>query len=220
MPGTDDLLREAGAAWRALVDAGTGTSAAEVQQRALRDGEVDARRRRTTLRRRVGAAAVTVAAAAVVAGFVALAHPFDQGWSGGSSASCVGPRIAVDGMPVDGALANEPTEEQVVRPGQDVQVSGRYFLTDCYDTGQKGDPPPYRTVVLTLAAGSHETRIATVHPDHDGAFTVDVTLPKDLRPGLVTLGTDVAVAQDLDLVVAAETPSPSPGPQTSSSTNR
>lgn len=211
MPVTDDRLRDAGAAWRAHVDAGApAPGEAEAHLRAVRHRALDARRRRATLRRRLGAAAVAVGAAAVVAGVVALANPFERGWGGGSSASCVGPMIAVDGTPVDRSLSDPTPEATRVRPGQSVRVTGRYFVTDCYDTGQKGDPPPYRTVVVSLAAGSHETRLATVHPNHQGAFSVDVELPEDLRPGLVTLRTDTPGAQELDLVVTGATPGPTP----------
>jgi hypothetical protein len=208
MSATDDRLRDAGAAWRAHVDAGAAFDESEAPLRALRHAELDARRRRATLRRRLGAAAVAVGAAAVVAGVVALANPFERGWGGGASASCVGPMIAVDGTPVDRSLSDPAPEATRVRPGQSLRVTGRYFVTDCYDTGQKGDPPPYRTVVVSLAAGSHETRLATVHPDHDGAFTVEVGIPKDLGPGLVPLRTDVPVARELNLIVGGATPAP------------
>jgi len=219
MPGTDERLREAGAEWRRHVDAGAPPPGeAEARLSTARHSALDARRRRTTLRRRVGVAAVTVGAAAVVAGVVALAHPFERGWSGGSSASCVPPMIAVDGPPDDRTYFDPPTDAKVVQPGQTVTVSGRYFVTDCYDSGQHGEPPAYRTVRLTLAGGTQKTRLATVHPDHAGAFTVDVEIPDGLAPGLVTLSTDVTVAQDLNLVVVGATPTPSP--QTSSSTNR
>jgi len=218
MSTTDEKLRGPGAAWREQVDAGADASAARAQLRTIRRAELDARRTRAVLRRRLVTAAVAVGAAAVVAGIVALANPFERGWGGGAGASCVGPMIAVDGTPDYRTRFDTPSERKVVRPGQHLRVTGVYFVTDCYDSGQRGNPPAYRKVTLTLTSGAHEARLATVHPDHDGAFSVDVELPEDLAPGLVTLGTDVEVAQHLDLMVAG--PTPTPRPQSSSSTNR
>ncbi len=216
MSTTDEKLREAGVAWRAHVDAGSDAAATEARARAVRHAELDARRKRTVLRRRLATAAVAVGAAAVVAGVVALANPFERGWGGGAAADCAPPLLAVDATPQYRPLDTPAAE--VVRPGQRVQVSGLYFVTDCYDSGQHGDPPPYRTVRLTLTSGAHETPLATVHPDHEGAFSVDVELPADLAPGHATLSTDVDVAQDLTLVVAG--PTSTPRAQSSSSTNR
>ncbi|MGC5168638.1 hypothetical protein [Luteimicrobium sp. DT211] len=220
MPTTDDRLRATGAAWRAHVDgpAPTTVTGPAEPARAASPGPHELRRRRAGRRRRLVALAALSAAAVVLVAFAVLAAPSFRGLQGGSSASCVGPMIAVDGTPDERAHLTPPTEAKVVQPGQTVAVSGRYFVTDCYDTGQKRDPPAYRTVRLTLVSGSHETRLATVHPDQDGAFTTTIRIPAAFPTGPATLHTDTPAAQELELIVSGATSTTRP--QTSSSTNR
>jgi len=161
------------------------------------------RRHRLVALAMVGAAAVTLVA------FAVLAAPSFRGLGGGGgSASCAAPTLTAQGT----------TGHGDVRSGQTLTVTGLYYVTDCYDSGQRGDPPPYGTVRLSLARGTHVVGLSTVHPDHDGAFTTTVRIPEDFPTGPATLRTDTPAARELELVVTRATPSPRP--QSSSSTNR
>ncbi|MFC8733666.1 hypothetical protein ACFT5B_14520 [Luteimicrobium sp. NPDC057192] len=213
MSTTDEKLREAGAAWRDHVDTEPRPALSHARPPASDRGG----RRRLVRRRLLGAALPVAAVAVIVGALVALDNPLDGGWTRGSNASCVGPMIAVDGKPVDSSLADPAPQAKVVRQGQSLRVTGAYFVTDCYDTGQRGDPPPYGTVTLTLTAGAHATRLAAVHPDHDGSFTTTVRIPADFPTGPAMLSTDASATRDVDLVVTRVAV---PGPQSSSSTNR
>jgi hypothetical protein len=97
---------------------------------------------------------------------------------GGAAASCAGPVVSARGSSgVHGPV--------VVRPGQKLELRGRYFLSDCYDTGQSGSPPPIRAVHLTfVAADGKRTPLATAHPSGAlGRFATEIRVPTTAAPG-------------------------------------
>jgi hypothetical protein len=69
--------------------------------------------------------------------------------------------------------------------GDQVQVGGRWFAADCYDTGQSGMPPPLTNLSLQLSQAGRSWTVAS-GIDASGSeytFITAVRLPHDLHPG-------------------------------------
>jgi hypothetical protein len=106
-----------------------------------------------------------------------------------SAASCAGPVVSVGGWsPAQGTV--------IVRRGQQLELRGRYFLSDCYDAGQPGSPPPVRAVHLAfVAADGKRTPLATAHPSGAlGRFATEIRVPSDAAPGHGRITATSAVA--------------------------
>jgi hypothetical protein len=128
----------------------------------------------------------------------------------GPSASCVGPQIAVGGpgaLPGPGPrTADQDGTPVVLRPGDDVTVSGRWFFRGCHDTGASTGcsapdrPPPEkpsRGVRLVLVQGSRSWVLGTA--DAGGARSSyrarwEVTVPNDVGTGPALLRAKTAEA--------------------------
>jgi hypothetical protein len=78
-----------------------------------------------------------------------------------------------------------------IRPGEELTIKGRFFLADCYDTGQQGTPPPMRHVVLRIRQHGHTWRlgVADARPDPLGTISWRVHIPRGVRPGAAVLVT-------------------------------
>jgi hypothetical protein len=82
-------------------------------------------------------------------------------------------------------------------PGDDVTVTGGAFLTDCYDQGEGGTPPPYQDIAISLApVATPESGLPLGDADADaeGGFELTVRIPDDmaLGPAQLTAGTATA----------------------------
>ena len=79
-------------------------------------------------------------------------------------------------------------------PGDDVTVTGGAFVTDCYDQGEGGTPPPQHDIGVSVApkdAAASGVPLGTVDADDDGRFELTVQVPDDMPtgPAIVTAGT-------------------------------
>ncbi len=103
---------------------------------------------------------------------------------GAAGADCVGPEITYDVRPV--------------AAGQVVRVTGEYWGTDCYDTGNRPrdegvlGPPQTDIEVVVLQDGVGPV-VARGDADADYRFVVDVPIPGSLHAGTVII---VARADD------------------------
>ena len=104
--------------------------------------------------------------------------------AGVAGAACVGPQLSYDVAPV--------------APGQVVRVTGEYWGTDCYDTGNRprdegvlGPPQPDIEVVV-LQDGVGQV-VARGDADVDYRFVVEVPITGPLHAGTVII---VARADD------------------------
>jgi hypothetical protein len=102
--------------------------------------------------------------------------------SDSGAGSCISPR-----------LSPSPT---VASPGAQIQITGTAFVANCADVRVRGVSPipksvPLDKVTLIVKAGDDVAHpVATVTPDANGNFTVEVTLPHDLPAGPAKLITD------------------------------
>ncbi len=104
------------------------------------------------------------------------------GSSGGApQASCAGPQVSVS--PATAA------------PGDEVRVRGRFFLTDCYDTGQTGTPPPSQDLAVAFRAGERTVPLATLDAAPDGTIDTTVRVPDDAPPGAAQIAVGSATAE-------------------------
>jgi hypothetical protein len=87
----------------------------------------------------------------------------------GVAAGCGGPEVRL-----------APT---TAAPGDDVRLRARFLWSDCYDTGQRGTPPPLRGVPVTFQADGRTVRLATVDAEPDGSLDMVVRVPEDAAPG-------------------------------------
>lgn len=101
-----------------------------------------------------------------------------------------------------------------VRSGAVVTVKGKFFLADCYDTGQQGTPPPMKHVVLKLRQHGHVWRlgVADAKADPLGTISWRVHIPRGVRPGTARFVTgeftsDVHVYRARHRAAPAATPS-------------
>jgi hypothetical protein len=80
-------------------------------------------------------------------------------------------------------------------------MRGRFFLADCYDTGQSGHPPAIAEVRLVFVArDGRQVALSTVHPSGSlGRFATVVMIPADAAPGRGRIRADPA--QPLAVVV-------------------
>jgi hypothetical protein len=95
-----------------------------------------------------------------------------------SAASCVGPQIDYS---VDS-----------VSPGQVVRVTGMYWGTDCYDTGDSRRDSgalgqPQHDIEVLVLQDQDGPVVARGSADRQYRFTVDVLIPGPLRPGTITI---------------------------------
>lgn len=181
MPTIEDRLRDTGRVWRDYVDA---TALQEHSTRTPTRGR--APKRRVVL---IAAAAVVVAAAVPVAGV--LAHRgAEEGGGGGIAASCAGPRLQLVGKQKDSQIA-------VAHAGQELTVTGRFFLDSCNDTNPQLNPTPRPlTLALTLRHGSHVVQLRTVHAHGElGTFRTAVRIPVDFPTGAAQLSTHTPGSQ-------------------------
>ena len=79
-------------------------------------------------------------------------------------------------------------------PGDEVTLTGDNFLTDCYDGGEPGTPPPQQDIGISLAPTAESSPgvpLGTVDADADGHFELTVQVPDDMPtgPALLTAGT-------------------------------
>jgi len=81
------------------------------------------------------------------------------------------------------------TSEGSVRAGSSVTVTGRWFVRECHDTGQRASPnPPIAAVTLVLRArDGREFILTTAHPVDGGSFTAEVTVPQATALGPATI---------------------------------
>ena len=127
--------------------------------------------------------------AALAVGLVVAPLPRDV-----ASASCVGPMLDIGGQ-------HRPT----VTPGQQLTVTGSYFVAGCNDTrgvttggcsAQQAREPvrALKLVTLSIRQHGHEWTLATADADTTarrlGEVTWSVTLPAALQPGRAKLITD------------------------------
>ncbi|QAY70764.1 hypothetical protein [Xylanimonas protaetiae] len=115
--------------------------------------------------RRRAAAVVVVALGALPtsAGCSATASP--------GAASCVAPEVSA---PAGAA------------PGAQIEVDGRHFFDDCFDTGQAGTPAGTTGMepVLTVDGVRHDVDLVEpLDADAEGRWTVRLAVPGDLAPG-------------------------------------
>jgi hypothetical protein len=146
--------------------------------------------------RRVWLGRLVVLAAAV--GGLGLVAPV------GPSASCVGTQIAVggaDALPTPGALRTGGSGDspEVLRSGEDLTVTGRWFFRGCHDTSSSSgcsgatEPPPEkpsRGVRLVLVQGARSWDLGTADAGGPGTsygISWDVTVPADVGTGPAVL---------------------------------
>jgi hypothetical protein len=131
-----------------------------------------------------------------------------------SSAACAGPEIRVTGKAAKGPVAS----------GDTVQISGRYWIGGCDDTGpadggcawfgqseadrEREDPQPYRDLILTLRGPLGRTsqtsiRLAVVPEMVDGRFTVRVIAP-DVPDGTYEITNDRIDFAKVEIVIRSK----------------
>ncbi|GGB22287.1 hypothetical protein GCM10011492_10090 [Flexivirga endophytica] len=181
MPTIDDRLRDTGQAWREHVDAGA-PQAIRPSTRARPSRHT----RRTVL---VAAAAVVVAGVGIpVAGVLARRAADHNGSSGGFAASCAGPQLQLAGE-------REHPGAAVVRAGQTLTVTGRFYLDSCQDTNHAPEPHPL-TVGISLRGHGRTVLLRTVRAHGSlGTFRASVRIPADWPAGKTTLTTRTSGAQ-------------------------
>ncbi|MFC6704749.1 hypothetical protein [Flexivirga alba] len=175
MPTIEERLRDTGRVWREHVDAA-----------APQETSTPARSRRNGSRRRVvlvAAAAVVVAGVGVpVAGVLAhRAADHNQGQQG-FAASCAGPQLRLVGE-------QKRSQISVARAGQELTVTGRFYLDGCQDNGGVGTPRPL-TVILSLRGHNQTVRLRAVLARGElGTFRATVRIPADYPLGTAKLTT-------------------------------
>jgi hypothetical protein len=96
----------------------------------------------------------------------------------GVGASCAAPVVSV--------------APRTSHPGATVEVAGRWFAADCYDTGQPGSPPALTNLRLVVSQRGRAWTVASgfAASGHDYTFHLGVRLPQDLHPGRATLAVE------------------------------
>lgn len=81
-------------------------------------------------------------------------------------------------------------------PGESVTVSVTHQWSDCYDTGQVGNPPPMKQVSVWWRQEGVEAKLGTAVPNRNALATIVVQVPVDAKAGAAELqmGTSAAVA--------------------------
>lgn len=126
--------------------------------------------------------------ALVVAVGVVLAGCGGAGDGVSGSATCAAPYIDTRSSVDVGAAS---TESPRLTAGETTTFYGHAYFSDCYDTGQRGTPPPISTVVLVVEfPGGARTQLDPVHPDVNGTFSVDVAIPADTGAGTLRIFSD------------------------------
>lgn len=182
MPTIEERLRDTGRVWRDHVD--SMATIGEHSKRAPARGR--APKRRVVL---IAAAAVVVAAAVPVAGV--LAHRGAQGGGGGGiGASCAGPQLRLAGEP-----AHSRTPD--VRVGQELTVTGHFFLDSCNDTNPQLHPAPRPLRVgISLRGHGRTVLLRTVQAHGElGTFRATVRIPAGYPVGTARLTTRTAGPQ-------------------------
>jgi hypothetical protein len=85
----------------------------------------------------------------------------------------------------DCAGATLDARPHTARPGDQITVRGRFYVTSCQDTTTMSVPEPIADVpiVLTTSDG-HRKTLATAHPTGSlGTFAITVRLPAHAPPG-------------------------------------
>ena len=125
--------------------------------------------------------------------------PLDHGVGahGGEAASCAAPAISVRPFrvrPVSGPVH--------VRAGQVLTIYGRFFASDCHDTGQGGPDTAIPHLQLAFAGRYRVLPLATVHPHGpDSSFRVAVRIPPTAASGRARIF-ETASNHELRLVVS------------------
>ena len=71
-----------------------------------------------------------------------------------------------------------------VRPGQQLTVSGKFYASDCHDTGGDGTNTPIPSVQLAFASRYRTLPLATAHPHGPvSSFRVAIRIPPTTSPG-------------------------------------
>jgi hypothetical protein len=98
---------------------------------------------------------------------------------GGASASCAAPAISTKPFRVRPAAG--PVH---VRPGQRLTVYGKFYASDCHDTGQRAPDAPIPSVQIAFASSYRTLPLATVHPHGpESSFRVAVRIPPTTPAG-------------------------------------
>jgi hypothetical protein len=119
-----------------------------------------------------GAAAVVL----VLTAATACGDGDSSGARPGVAASCAAPEIQL----------SRPT----AAPGEEIRVAGRWFVADCYDTGQPGSPPPSTDLPVTFTGAGGAEALSRVDAGADGSVRLTVTVPDDAAagPARITVG--------------------------------
>lgn len=180
MPTIEEQLEEAGAVWRKHVD-----SVAR-QSNSLRSSKPSRNKRRI-----IAAAAAAIVAVPIAGVAIRNAAQHQPGGQQGVASSCAGPELRIAH---DGRAASE-----VVTPGSEITVAGRYYLDRCNDTNRQLGPTPEPTLVkLSLRHGSHVAQLGSVQAHGElGTFRVTIRIPAGFPLGRATLVSDPPTGPNL-----------------------
>ncbi len=177
MSKIDEVLEHAAEQWREEIDAGY------VPLRAP-----EPRRRRNWL----WGGGFATAAAALAAVVVVLATSSGGGGTPPNrpvlDTDCAGPVLAVN-------PAN-------VHPGEQVTLTGKYYVTGCQDDPTQAAPAPLSAVPLSLidSGGGQPVRLTVAHPTGDlGTFSVTVTIPDGTPGGRATISDGGSASVGIDV---------------------
>ena len=134
--------------------------------------------------------ATAVAAAAVVWATSSGGGGGGQGQHPSSEGACAGPVLQLP--------------RTHVRPGEQLTVRGRYYVTGCQDTTSAAQPAPIKSVRLTLTeAGGRRVVLATAHPAGElGTFRARIRITRDAPRGHATLRDGGVSSARVKLVVS------------------
>ena len=90
-----------------------------------------------------------------------------------------GPSGVVGGSQPACALGLREPELSQAAPGEAFRIYGEGFTTDCYDTGQPGQPPPERGMRIEFRQGGRSWRLASADADERGVLDVRLAVPSD-----------------------------------------
>jgi hypothetical protein len=97
--------------------------------------------------------------------------------------------FAVDAWPASASCAGPwlDTDNRLVTPGDDIVITGEFWMDDCNDTGAIGcslesearEPEPYRDVLLMLKRPGHERfyELGRVDANEDGELALRADVP-------------------------------------------
>lgn len=161
----EDLLRDAGAQWRASIDAMPQRSAAAPWWR----------------RRWVIFAATAACLAALIVPIYRSAElaPIRGQLGSGAGADCAAPQLSIAGV--------APHAVPTLHPGEEITVKGYAYVSGCHEYQHDPASTPI-TVTIALKGRDDQRDLKTVRSiGSAGRFTTKVRVPQDFAPGPATL---------------------------------